>query len=57
MVKLLTEFTEGMEMETGSGSGLYRALLFGMELSSIEMGGIFKAILPQSTGNQLLKQS
>ena len=47
MVKVLTEFTEGMEMETGSGSGLYRALLFGMELSSMEMGGIFKAILPQ----------
>ena len=29
-------------MSAGSGSGVYKALLFGLELSSIGMGGRFK---------------
>ena len=35
------------EMAAGSGSMLYKAILFGMELSSMVMGVRFKAIIPQ----------
>ena len=34
-------------MAAGSGSMLYKAILFGMELSSMVMGVRFKAIIPQ----------
>ena len=50
MVKVLTEFTEETEMLYVSGSGVHWYLLFGMELTSIGMGGRFKYRLPQPTG-------
>ena len=50
LVKALTELPESTEMEDGSGSGVYRDLLFGLELSSMGTVGGFKSKLPQSTG-------
>ena len=44
-------------MEAGSISGVYKALLFGLVISSMDMEGIFKSGLPKSTGNVFLKQS
>ena len=54
MVKILIEFTYESEMASGSGSGVYQDLLFGLELSSRGMGGRFKYRLPQSTVKWLL---
>ena len=43
-------------MSAGSGSEIYRALFFRRELSSMRMGGRFKAGLTLSTEKGLLNQ-
>ena len=44
-------------MASGSKSGVYRALLCGLGLSSMVMGGRFKAGIPKSAVKGLLNQS
>ena len=56
LVKVLTGFLEAKEMADASGSGVYRALLFRLELSPMGMGGRFKVGLPKPTGKGLLKK-
>ena len=55
VVKVLAEFSEATYMVSGSISGVYQALLSGQALSSMEMGGILKAGIPQLYRNVLLK--
>ena len=55
MVKLLTEFSEATYMVAGSRSGVYPALLCGLCLSSMVMGGRLKTGLTKSDVKVLLK--
>ena len=47
MVKVLAEFSEATDMISGSRSGVNQALLSRQVISSMEMGGRFKAGIPQ----------
>ena len=48
-MKVITDFPGATDMESGIGSEVCQALLFGLELSSMGMGGKFKSVIPQST--------
>ena len=56
-MKVITEVPVTTDMESGIGSEVCQALLFGLELSSMGMEGGFKAGLLQQSGKGFSEQS